>query len=121
MSIHAQAKKDMQHHMSILQRRLAECSDERDDLKVKLEAAEMRAEIAERSQRDMAREMERRAAQQDGVREPTEFERIPTHLLCRAFGVSVGKVREAQERLGFMFRQLAGRSVTHEQGQTRSK
>ena len=58
--MHAQAKKDMQHHMNILQHRLA-----------KMQGADQRAEKAERAQRDMAREIKRlRAALESLTKDP---------------------------------------------------
>lgn len=52
----AQAKAAMQHHMDILQSRLAKCTTERDEAKAKIQAAIDRAELAERSARDVARD-----------------------------------------------------------------
>lgn len=54
--VYSQSKADMQHHMSILQRRLAERTRERDAATARIDAAEMRTETAERSARDIARD-----------------------------------------------------------------
>jgi hypothetical protein len=63
-----QAKRAIQTNLSLVQRRLHDCTLERDELQSRLDGYEIRAEVAEKAQRDMARELARLKIENERLR-----------------------------------------------------